>query len=252
MIISSFKQSLKFAPKVLKDSTLYFGLYFFAFSLIVLALFKNLSQSDILNSILLFLSALFTVFIIPYYAFKYSQGTVPKFWDFIRDNIWPVALSHIKAFFVILLFAMPSIVAFSILAVFYKTNLLITFLAFLAGLPLLILPFYKNIRFSFLTETVLFDKQKQKSFLKQADSNTRGFFWKLILLFILSGLFSFVLGWSFKKILTSLFGSSFFTTWLSLILLFYLQCFYLLWKINLFFKIKKQKGEELSCYTNSV
>ena len=220
MIVSSFKQALKSAPKVLKDTTVYFGIYFFVFSFLSLALFKNFFESSLmsgfLNQILLFISSLFTVFIIPYYAFKYSQGSVPKFRDFIRDNIWLVVLNHIKAFFVILLF-----------------------------LLLLILPgIYKALRFSFLTETVLFDKQKR--LLKQADQNTRRFFWKIVLFFIIAGLFSFILGWILKAGLFFL-GSNFFIDWLNLIWLFFLQCFYLLWKINLFFEIKKQKGESISC-----
>ena len=217
-ILSSFKQSLKFAPAVLKDTTLYFGIYFFVLAVVFLALFKNASSPSRLNQGLLFLSSLFTVFIIPYYAFKYSQGSVPQFWDFIKENVWPAVFAYIKAFFVILLF-----------------------------LLLLILPgLYKGVRFTFLTETVLFDKQSQRSHLKQADFNTRGYFWKIILFFILSGLASLILN-SLLKTTLAVFGSHFFTAWLSLILLFYLQCFLLLWKTMFFFEIKKQRGEEISC-----
>ena len=229
LIISSFKQSLRAAPAVLKETTLYFGLYFFAGSLIVLALFKNSASSDgffsfydsfsfatILNSGLLFFASLFTVFIVPYYAFKYSQGSAPKFWDFIKNNIWLLVFTHIKAFFIILFF-----------------------------LLLLILPgIYKSIRWSFLNETVFFDKQNQKSILKQADANTRGWFWKIVLFFILYGLLSFILNWTLKAGLSD---SHLATSWLKLIALFYLKCFYLLWKTHLFFEIKKQKGEPISC-----
>ena len=41
MIFSSLKQSLRFAPKVFKDTTIYFGFYFFVLSFFVLALFGN-------------------------------------------------------------------------------------------------------------------------------------------------------------------------------------------------------------------
>ncbi|MCZ0931612.1 MAG: hypothetical protein OXJ52_00445 [Oligoflexia bacterium] len=228
MLFRSFKQSFKFAPAVLKDTTLYFGMYFLVLGSIVLAVFQNssllqgLSSSpatiqNILSQGMLFLSSIFTVFIVPYYAFKYSQGAVPKFWDFIRDNIWRVVLAHIKAFFVILLF-----------------------------LLLLIVPgLYKAIRFSFLTETVLFDKQTQRSALKQADSNTRGHFWRIILFFILQGIISALLALPLKIISFS--SSNLFLTGLGFIFFFYLKCFILLWKIQFFFEIKKQKGEEISC-----
>ena len=224
LILSSFKQSLKFAPAVLKDSTIYFGIYFFVFGFILLALFQKFTSAQaspfagFFNQGLLFLASAFTVFIIPYYAFKYSQGSAPKFWDFIKDNIWPVVFAHIKAFFVILFF-----------------------------LLLLILPgLYKGIRFSFLTETVLFDKQSQPLSLKQAQLNTKGYFWKIVLFLIVSSLASFTLSW-LTKIISSTAGSHFLISWLSLILLFYLKCFIMLWKIQLFFEIKKEKGEKISC-----
>ena len=224
LIVSSFKQSLKSAWAVLKDTTLYFGLYFFAGSLVVLALFKNSSGfgyssfvfEEILKTGLLFFASFFTVFIVPYYAFKYSQGSAPKFWDFIKNNIWLLVLTHIKAFFLVLFF-----------------------------LLLLILPgLYKSIRWSFLNETVFFDKQNQKSILKQADSNTRGWFWKIVLFFILYGLLSLILIWFLKAALS---GPHLTVSWLKLIAFFYLKCFYLLWKTHLFFEIKKQKGEPVSC-----
>ena len=223
LILSSFKQGLKYAPHVLKDLSIYFAGYFFVFSFIVLWLFKFLSSADtfspnILHTALLAIASLFTAFIVPYYAFKYSKGSVPKFWDFIRDNIWPLIFAYIKAFFVVLLF-----------------------------LILLILPgIYKGIRFSFLTETVLFDKKASKSMLKQADSNTRGYFWQIILFLIVSGIFGFILKMILKT--TSAFlGSHMFIIWINLILAFYIQCFVLLWKTHFFFEIKNKKGEEISC-----
>ena len=222
MILSSLKNSFKFAPAVLKDATLYFGVYFFAFALAILLLFKNSFTSSLsivlLNPALLFFSSLFTVFIVPYYAFKYSQGKTPKFWDFIRDNIWLVVFSHIKALFIILLFL---------------------FLLIVPGL-------YKSLRFAFLTETVLFDKQTQRSLLKQANLNTRKYFWKILLFFTLSGTASYLLNLLLKITLLVL-GSHFFVTWLNVILLFFCQCFFLLWKSMLFFEIKKEKGEKISC-----
>ena len=228
MIFRSLKQSFKLAPAVLKDTTLYFGIYFLIPGCILLAVFEpsSLSQGlslgpasiqNLLGPGMLLLSSLFTVFIVPYYTFKYSQGSAPKFWDFIRDNIWPVTLAHIKASFVILLF-----------------------------LLLLILPgLYKAIRLHFLTETVLFDKQTQKSAVKQADLNTRGYFWKIILFLTLSSIIGGLLTIPLKII--AFFNPNLFLSLLDFIVGFFLNCFFLLWRIQFFFEIKKKKGEEISC-----
>ena len=139
---------------------------------------------------MLFLAGLFIAFIIPYYTFKYSQGLTPKFWDFIKNNIWTVVLNHIKAIFVILLYCLPAIV------ILINIGLKFVPAPLTVSIPLIvffiILPIYKSVRFTFLTETVFFDKQDQRSYLKQADSNTQGYFWKIILFFILLSLLNLI------------------------------------------------------------
>ena len=215
IFLSSFKPSLKFSLSVLKDMTLYFGLYFLAFSLVILFFFQNSPDFSNIELGLLFVSHAFTAFIIPYYAYKSSQGAVPKFWDFIKENIWPMVLANIKAFFIILLF-----------------------------LILLIIPgFYKMARLAFLAETVLFDKAPSST-LKQAQYNTKNYFWAVVLLiigpitigFLISSLAELILLSSFKPL--KLMG---------FILDFYIGCFFLLWKCQFFFEIKKQRGEAISC-----
>ena len=130
----------------------YFGIYFLVFGCVILAIFQN--SSSLAFDLLLILSPFFIPFIVPYYAFKYSQGAVPKFWDFFRDNIWLMILAHIKTLFVISFFSL-----------------------------LLILPgLYKYIHLSFYTETVLFDKHTQGgASLKQTQHNAQGYFRPLAL-----------------------------------------------------------------------
>ena len=223
LLVSSFKQSLKLAPVILKDSSFYFGWHFIVSAFIILLVFKSLfdisSSMFFLLQAELFLASVFTVFIIPYLCFKHSQkASLPKFWTFIKDNIWIMVLAHIKAFFVILLF-----------------------------LLLLIIPgIYKAIRFTFVTETVLFDKQAQGSILKQANFNTRPYFWKIVLFLLLYWLSSLIFGWLLQSMLVSS-GFNIFIAWIYFILLFYVKCFYLLWKVHFFFEIKKEKGEQISC-----
>ena len=196
---------------------------------------------------------MFTNFIIPYYAFKYKQGTAPKFWDFIRANVLLCVLNSIKAFFVLICYLIPFIVSAVILWLYrsedYSISLSLSVVSILFFISFVswLLSTYKSIRLvSFLTETVLFDKEKQKSILKQADSNTRGFFWRIILWGITSGiLIGLILDLPLQVMLFIL-DFNLFIDWLSLIYFFYLQCFFLLWKTCFFFEIKKAKGEEIS------
>ncbi|MDE0091920.1 MAG: hypothetical protein OXN83_01380, partial [Oligoflexia bacterium] len=198
LLLSSFKQSLKISYAVLKDTSLYFGFYFLAIACLILIIFQASPFSIFLKWGLSSLSHAFTAFLVPYYAYKYSQGAVPEFWNFIRENVWPVVFAYIKAFFVILLF-----------------------------LLLLIIPgLYKAVRLSFLTETVLFDKQKQQSDLKQANHNTRRHFWLIVLLLISSYFISFLI----NLIGIFPFLAGLFSSLLSFVLTFYLSCFVLLWK----------------------
>ena len=118
LLISSLKQTIQSSPFVLKEINRYFGFYFIACSLVVLFVFNRYfptqeADSSALSSFtplslvqiaLIFLSRVFTIFMIPYYAYKHSKGTVRPFWTFINETVWPVVLNHIKAFFIILFF----------------------------------------------------------------------------------------------------------------------------------------------------
>ena len=226
LLFSTFKKSLKAGPFVLKKVSVYFGFYFLALSFLLLLSLQSylfteghsgLSSEKLIQGGLVFFSKIFTVFMVPYYTFKYNgEGANKKFWDFIRDNIWPLVINHIKAFFVILLF-----------------------------LLLLIVPgIYKIIRLTFLTETVFFDekyKESSVSALKQADKVTRGRFWLIICFFII---------WIGFNILFSLIPLDFLPyplkSFFLLIINFYMSCFLLLVKTQFYFELKKEKAEALS------
>ena len=162
-------------------------------------------------------------------------------------------LNSIKAFFVLICYLIPFIVSAVILWLYrsedYSISLSLSVVSILFFISFVswLLSTYKSIRLvSFLTETVLFDKENQKSIIKQTNSNTRGFFGRIILLHIIFTYFLLILGQVLKVIL-SISGSNFFIYWLGLILVFYFLCFYFLWKTHFFFEVKKAKGEEISC-----
>ena len=168
---------------------------------------------------LLLLSKVFTVFMIPYYAYKKSQGPVPPFWIFIKEAVWPVAINHIKALFVILCFCL-----------------------------LIIIPgIYKMIRYTFLTETVLFDslyRREGRSALKMADKTTRGYFMPIVLFIFLSLCLKIAEGLSAGLLF---FLPLFIKSSLVLIVGFYVSCFMILFKCQFYFELKKQRKEEISC-----
>ncbi len=232
ILISSFKESLHSAPFVFKALNRYFGFYFIGFGLAGLYAFSLYFPSDSSYSPPLFsslsiaamaldlLAMAFTAFIIPYYAYQHSQGAVPPFWSFIRDTVWPVVLNQIKAVLVVLLFFL---------------------LLFIPGL-------YKMIRYTFLVESVFFDPLYKKgplSALKAADKTTRGYFWLVALFLIFYVFFSFfvsaVIG------LLAFLIPVFLSKALIFIVDFYLSCFFLLLKAQLYFELKKQREESISC-----
>ena len=225
--ISSFNRALQSSPFVLKKLNYYFGFYFVAFSLAILFFSHSflphdqegqqfLAFSSLIKSALIFFSKTFTVFIIPYYVYEERWGKPAPFWLFISENLWPVVLNHIKALFVILFF-----------------------------LILFIIPgLYKMVRYSFLTETVLFDSAYKKgdlSALKSADKSTRGFFW---LMFLYSALVFF---------LTVLFGDlkfsflpGFLASGLGFVFQFYFAQWLILFKCQFYFELKERRGEKLT------
>ena len=171
---------------------------------------------------LVLLSKVFTVFMIPYYAYKKSQGLVPPFWIFIKEAVWPVVINHIKAFFVILCFCL-----------------------------LIIIPgLYKMIRYTFLTETVLFDsfyRKESRSALKMADKTTRGYFMLIVFFTLLTLCLNLCLKIAEGLVAGQLFFLPLFIkSILVLITGFYMSCFILLFKCQFYFELKKQRKEEIS------
>ena len=223
LIFISFKKTLD-SLSVLKTISFNFGFYFFGVSFLVLFLFSLMVSKEYLGFLsaflspsLLFLSHAFTVFIIPYYAYKkLYDSPAPDFWEFISKTVFPLIIAHIKAFLVIFLFCL-----------------------------LLIIPgIYKAIRFSFLSQTVFFDSNRSHSPLKTADQLTRGFFWPIVLYLIIALCFSSIL-YSFNKLLFS--NLPFFLkSSLNLVISFYISCFFILWKNLFYFEIKKFKEESIS------
>ena len=229
ILISSFKQSLKSAPFVWKNIHFYFGFYFIAF---VVGLFLSLSyflppeldsSADIIYHTGMgvpLLTDFFLCFMVPYYTYKHSnKSDIRPFWTFIGDTFWPIIWNYIKVFFIILFF-----------------------------LILLIIPgIYKLIRYSFVSETIFFDnlyKQGQISALRGSDKLTRGYFWPIFVVFIvLLGGVNVILYFLTKEYMSfSLFQI------LYCIFLFYYSYFTFLFRTHLYFELKKQKGESISCW----
>ena len=232
LLISSLKQTIQSSPFVLKEINRYFGFYFIGGSLVVLFIFNryfpgqeagfsalsSFTPLSLVQMALIFLSRVFTVFMIPYYAYKHKKGAIQPFWIFIQETVWPVVLNHIKAFFIILFFFI-----------------------------FLIIPgIYKAIRYTFLTETVLFDdlyKQGTFSALKSADKTSRGYFWLIVFFFILQFAFSALP--NIIKIPSSF--PLFVASGLVFIVKFYFSCLMILFKTQFYFELKQRRGESISC-----
>ena len=243
IFISSLNQTVKSSPFVLKNITKYFGFYFIGFSLIVV-FFVSTSLSGqetehtttmiyLTEMSLLFSAHVFTVFMIPYYAYKYNyvyrgnnaskydnKADIRPFWTFISETVWPVVINQIKAFFIILLFL----------------------------LFLLIPGIYKSIRYTFVTHTVFFDdlyKQGRLSVLKSADKTSRGYFWLIVFLIFCMYFFTFLLA---KLVDISFsFFPLFVINSLSFIFKLYFSWLIVLFQSQFYFELKKHRGETISC-----
>ena len=234
ILVSSFKQSLKSAPFVLKNIHFYFGFYFIAF---LVGLFFSLSyflppeldsSSDIISYTGIgvdFLTHFLLLFMVPYYTYKHSnESDIRPFGIFIRETFWPIIWNfYIKVSFIILFF-----------------------------LILLIIPgIYKWIRYSFINETIFFDnlyKKGQISALKGSDKITRGYFWQVSVFFILLvGGITTIDPLIFSLMKKYLSFPLFVNQILVCILFFYFYCFTHLFYTHLYFELKKQKGESISC-----
>ena len=114
VLISSFKQSLKSAPYVLKTTHFYFGFYFIAFVICVFAVLPYFvspeqdfsSTLSIYSGIINFVTSASLTFIVSYYTYKHAKGPdIRPFWNFIRKTFWPVIWNfYIKATIIILFF----------------------------------------------------------------------------------------------------------------------------------------------------
>ena len=165
---------------------------------------------------LLWVGKAFVIFMAPYYVGKYCQkAEITPFWPFIRENVWPLTFNHIKSACWILLY-----------------------------LILLIVPgLYKAIRYSFVTQATFFDK-KQKSALQASSQTTKGFFWPLAVLAVLSLIFPVLLNFLIKKgaflsFLPSIW-QKIFSGELHIIVSFFWDCFYLSFLTHLYFELKNR------------
>lgn len=233
ILLSSFKQSLKSAPYVLKVTHLYFGLYFIIFFIYVFFSLPHIlsSEQDVfpfssIHSIIISsISCFFLSFIIPYYTYKHFKGPdIKPFWSFIKKTFWPVIWNY-----------------------HIKTNLIILF-----SLLLFIVPgIYKAVRLSFVPETIFFDnlyRKGQISALKGSDKTTRGYFWPvclaLILTFVLCDtipsltLFLLKKYSSFQLITNEI---------IAFILQFHIDFFVLLFYTHFYFELKQKRSESISC-----
>ena len=171
-LVSSLKQSLKSAPYVLKNTHLYFGFYYIVFVIFIFSVpfYVFPSEQDFSSGLLTGSGTVFSIitrlslmFVIPYYTYKHSKSPeIKPFWGFVRKTFWPVIWNYyIKATLIILFFSI-----------------------------LLIIPgIYKGARLSFISETIFFDdlyKQNQISALKGSDKTSRGYFWPVCFVFILT------------------------------------------------------------------
>lgn len=240
ILISSFNQTFKTMPFVFKKITVYFGIYFIVLVIIALFVLDNVLPFSLLEentettiglttAVFNLFCHTFTVFMIPYYAYKYDNKVmgVKPFWTFIGETVWPVVINQIKALFVILLYCL-----------------------------LLIIPgIYKSIRFSFLTQTVFFDdmyKQGGKSALKTTQNMTQGYFWLIVLLVILNTALVFVLAGVVGPMILELLStqSSFIPQVIMLsfwfFFNFFMYAFIVLFKNQFYFVIKEHRAEAIS------
>ena len=233
VITAGFKRSFKSLPFVFQKTSIYFGFYYLAASIFFLLSlnhffpdYQEISEvaSYWINMSLAFLAQAFLVFIVPYYTYKHAKGPdIRPFWTFVANTVWPLVLSYIKAFFILIFFFI-----------------------------LLIIPgIYKSVRYSFISQTVFFDELSKKeglSPLKGSDKSTRGYFWLIFLAGILLTILSAVL-----TVLCPFLVKIFLPVpdvgiqALTVILGFYTSCFTLLFFTHFYFEIKERRGESVSC-----
>ena len=233
VLISSFKQSLKSAPYVLKSTHLYFGFYYIVFVIFIFSApyyifaFEQDSSSFLLTSLSTVCSTiakLSLIFIVPYYTYKHFKSPeIKPFWNFVRKTFWPVIWNY-----------------------YIKATLIIVFFSILLLIP----GIYKSVRLSFVSETIFFDdlyKQNQISALKGSDQTSQGYFWPVCLVFIITttillGIHPLTLFLLKKYFSFPLFINEI----LAFILLFYAVFFVILFYTHFYFELKQRKGESIS------
>lgn len=218
----AFQQTLKSLPFVFKKISLYIGIWFFLLSSLFFFLNKDFSSeqlSDILKLVYLYapffiVLHFFHIFMISYYSYCYNNGLNPSFWKFISNKIWPLIIAYIKAIFTVLGFML-----------------------------LLVVPgLIKSVRLCFLIETVFFDKKTEVSFLKKTIQNSKGYFRISAFVIVLVSL-SLMLDDILNKISPS--KSILYSIFIT-VLYFYVRSFAILFRNQVYFQIKKEKGEEVS------
>ena len=246
IIKEAVKKTQESSLWVLKKLTVYFACYYIplavAFLWTAYAFWfpPSFVPARIFFPIILNMAGMaFAVFITSYYVYRFNEiqfsdksfphqepkstqvSSVGSFWDFVKENVTPLVINHIKKFFVIFGYF---------------------FLLIVPGLV-------KVVRLIFVTQTTFFDPNCQKgelSALKVSHDLTKGFFFVLVALF--TGLFITLGGLSelFKYSLKLAFGfeSTFSVSMVEsfgLILSFYMQNLVLIFLTQLYFSLKKAK-----------
>ena len=232
ILFSSFKNSLKSAPYVLKIVHFYFGFYFIpvvicGFLILSYILGPELDESSVLTIYSITMDTILHLclgFIVSYYTYKHTKSSnIRPFWTFIRQTLWPVIWNYyIKGTIIVLVF-----------------------------LILLIIPgIYKATRLSFIFETILFDnlyKQGEVSALKGSHKTTLGYFWPVCFVYLLWSFFIF----GIEPIILFLLGKTslhlIIIKIIGFILSFYFYFFLILLYIHFYFELKQKKGEDISC-----
>ena len=167
-----FQESIRSVPWVFRRVSLQFAVYWIPFIIVVIVLINQVpafSNSPIMKSIFItglhFLDKCFIIFLVPYlvYAFlnQNQKESIPKFKNFVAENIFPLVINHIKAAFVIL-----------------------------AYLLLLIVPgVIKAIRLAFVTQATFFDEEFKSggSALKASQKTVKGSFFTIVCLMLFVG-----------------------------------------------------------------
>ncbi len=209
-----FQESFDCLPFVFKKTTQNFASIWIPLVIFCILIF-NLKTShlspdmlegfykQLLLTSLQFMNNCFLIFIIPYYVFVFLRSknneTTLNFWDFLSENMFPLVVNHIKAFFVIGFF-----------------------------LLLLIIPgIIKGLQLALLTQTTFFDedyKNGKISALKASQKTTKGFLSGLLMLLLMPTFFYFIVVFILTSSLQQ-FMPIYLIDIIKYIITFYISCF---------------------------